>query len=70
MSKTNDLPELLKEQLATIDRLQNLNNQLSTSFEIEKNCKNNALAFILENDFFNQYLEYTKANPITPVQER
>lgn len=70
MSKTNDLPELLKEQLTTIDRLQNLNNQLSTSFEIEKNRKNNALAFILENDFFNQYLEYTKANPITPVQER
>lgn len=70
MSVKNNLPELLKEQLATIDRLQDLNNEVNTSFEIEKARKNNALAFILENDYLDEYMDYTKANPVKPVQER
>jgi AAA15 family ATPase/GTPase len=70
MNAKNKLPDFLKEQLKTIDGLTKRNNQLSQDFEIEKNCKNQAYFFILQNGYFDEYLEYTKDNPVEPVQAR
>lgn len=70
MNAKNKLPDFLKEQLKTIDGLTKRNNQLSQDFEIEKNCKNQAYFFILKNGYFDEYLEYTKENPVEPVQAR
>jgi hypothetical protein len=70
MNAKNNLPDFLKEQLKTIDKLQQRNNMLSSDFEIEKNCKNQAYFFILESGYFDEYVEYTKANPVQPVQAR
>ncbi|OCB78459.1 hypothetical protein [Flavobacterium crassostreae] len=70
MNAKNKLPDFLKEQLKTIDGLTKRNNQLSQDFEIEKNCKNQAYFFILQNGYFDEYLEYTKENPVEPVQAR
>ena len=64
------LPDFLKEQMKTIDGLTKRNNQLSEDFEVEKKCKNQAYFFILENGYFNEYVNYTKSNPVQPVQAR
>lgn len=72
-TKTNnkkDLPNFILEQIKVIDGLTKRNNQLSTDFEIEKNCKNQAYFFILENGYFDEYVKYSKLNPVTPLQAR
>lgn len=66
----NELPQFLQLQLKQIDSLQERNNRLSTDFEIEMNCKNQAYFFILNNGYFDEYVEYTKQNPVKPTQNR
>ncbi len=65
-----DLPDFLQEQIKVIDGLTKRYNQVCTDFEIEKNCKNQVYFFILKNGYFDEYVEYTKSNPVKPVQNR
>lgn len=69
-NKNQHFPDFLKEQMKIIEGLHKRNNQLSEDFEIEKNCKNQAYFFILRNGYFDEYVEYTKINPVETVQAR
>lgn len=59
-----DLPNFIKTKMQLINDLQKRVNQLNKDFEIEKNCKNNAYFFILENGHFDEYVKYNKSNPV------
>jgi deoxyadenosine/deoxycytidine kinase len=58
------LPDFVKKQTEIINSLQKRVNQLNRDFEIEKNCKNQAYFFIVENEYFKEFAEYSKKNPI------
>ncbi|OWP81643.1 hypothetical protein BWK63_04995 [Flavobacterium covae] len=68
--KQKEMPDFLQEQMKIIDGLTKRYNQVCTDFEIEKNCKNQAYFFILKNGYFEEYVEYTKKNPVELVQNR
>lgn len=61
--KTN-LPEFVKAQIEVINSLQNRVKQLNQDFEIEKACKNQVYFFILEKGYFDEYVKYSKENPV------
>lgn len=63
-TQKNNLPEFVKAQIEVVNGLQKRVNQLNKDFEIEKACKNQVYFFILENGYFDEYVKYSKANPI------
>lgn len=58
------LPQFMQVQLSIINDLQERLDGLTKNFKTEMACKNQVYSFILQNNHFDEYVKFNKANPV------